>query len=444
MNIIYQLFTFMFVLGIIVLVHEFGHYIAARLMKIRVEVFSFGFGKRLFGKKVGATDFRVSLFPLGGYIRMAGDEEFDPEHPKADEFMAKNRAQKIFTLLMGPCMNVLLALLLIIIVNMGGVETDAYKLEKPVIGYIEAGSPAEKAGLLPGDTLLAINNRKTTNWKEVEITVGTNPKENLKVDFSRQDKPLSTSLNVISASRYEIGYAGFYWQLPAEIGQVIKNYPAWKAGLQPGDMITMVDGRPISNYFDLAAIIHQSPGKPLLLVYKRGERILSSQLTPLAENGRGLIGFNVKIATTKVNYGLFASIQISFQESVRLTFLTINAFKKIIQRKISVKSFSGPMEIARISQQALVSGFANFFMLIAFISLQLGIVNLFPIPGLDGGHLLIFTIEAIIRRDLNQKLKTVLVYIGFAFLITLMVFVILNDIAKTLPNGWKSLLPFLH
>jgi regulator of sigma E protease len=152
MNIIYQLFTFMFVLGIIVLVHEFGHYIAARLMKIRVEVFSFGFGKRLFGKKVGATDFRVSLFPLGGYIRMAGDEEFDPEHPKADEFMAKNRAQKIFTLLMGPCMNVLLALLLIIIVNMGGVETDAYKLEKPVIGYIEAGSPAEKAGLLPGDT----------------------------------------------------------------------------------------------------------------------------------------------------------------------------------------------------------------------------------------------------------------------------------------------------
>jgi len=167
-------------------------------------------------------------------------------------------------------------------------------------------------------------------------------------------------------------------------------------------------------------------------------------VTPVDENGRGLLGFNVKIATTKVTYGFFAAIQNSFQEAVRLTFLTFNAFKKIIQRKISVRSFSGPIEIARVSQQALVSGFANFFMLIAFISLQLGIVNLFPIPGLDGGHLLIFTVEAIIRRDLNQKLKNALIYIGFAFLITLMVFVILNDIAKTLPNGWKSLLPFLH
>jgi regulator of sigma E protease len=444
MNIVYQLLTFLFVLGIIVLVHELGHYVAARLMKIRVEVFSFGFGKRLFGKKVGATDFRVSLFPLGGYVRMAGEEEFDPEHPKADEFMAKNRAQKIFTLLMGPFMNILLALLLIIIINLGGVEIDAYKLEKPVIGYIEKGSPAEKAGLLPGDTLQAINNRKTVNWKEVEITIGTNPKESLKIDFSRQGKPLTVNLNVASSSRYEIGYAGFYWQLPAEIGQIVKNYPAAKAGLQPGDVITAIAGRPIANYFELADIIHQAPGKLLHLTYKRGERTLSAQLIPVDENGVGLIGFNVKIAVSKVNYGLFAAIQNSFQEATRLTFLTFNAFKKIVQRKISVRSFSGPIEIARVSQQALISGFSNFFMLIAFISLQLGIVNLFPIPGLDGGHLLIFTIEAVIRRDLNQKLKNVLVYIGFSFLITLMVFVILNDIAKTLPNGWKSLLPFLH
>jgi regulator of sigma E protease len=444
MNIIYQFLIFLFVLGIIVLVHEFGHYIAARLMKIRVEVFSFGMGKRLFGKKIGDTDFRVSLFPLGGYVRMAGEEEFDPEHPQPDEFMAKNRAQKIFTLLMGPFMNLLLALLLIVIINMSGVEIDSYKLEKPVIGYIEKGSPAEKAGLLPGDTLLAINNRKTVTWKEVEITIGTNPKENLKIDFSRHGELLATNLNVATSSRYEIGYAGFYWRLPAEIDQIAQNYPAWKAGLKPGDVITAVNDRPITNYFELADIIHQSPGKLLRLNYKRGERILFARLTPVNENGLGLIGFTVKIATTKINYDLFAAIKNSLQEASRLTFLTFNAFKKIIQRKISVKSFSGPIEIARVSQQALATGFSNFFMLIAFISLQLGIVNLFPIPGLDGGHLMIFSIEAVIRRDLNQKLKTVLIYIGFSFLITLMVFVILNDIAKTMPNGWKSIVPFLH
>ncbi|MCJ7524220.1 MAG: RIP metalloprotease RseP [Candidatus Aminicenantes bacterium] len=443
MNVIYQFLTFLIVLGIIVLVHELGHYIAARLMKIRVEVFSFGFGKRLFGKKIGATDFRVSLVPVGGYVRMAGEEEYDPQNPRPDEFMAKNRAQKIFTLIMGPVMNLLLALLLIIIVNLGGVEINSYKLEKPVIGYIEKGSPAEKSGLQPGDMLLAIQGKKTPNWKEVEITIGTNPKENLQIDYLRNNSRQTTKLKVATSSRYEMGYAGFYWKLPAVINDVVKGYPAWKAGLQPGDIITAINDQPVATYFELANIIHKSPKKPLKLNYMRNLSLRTAQLTPVAENGIGLIGFNVRIATTKIHYGLGGAIKNSFQEAGRLLFLTFDAFKKIIQRKISVKSFSGPMEIARVSQQALASGFSNFFMLIAFISLQLGIVNLFPIPGLDGGHLLIFTIEAIIRRDLNQKLKTVLLYAGFAFLISLMVFIILNDIAKTLPNGWQSILPFL-
>ncbi|HEX7502164.1 MAG TPA: RIP metalloprotease RseP [Acidobacteriota bacterium] len=444
MNVIYQFLTFLVVLGIIVLVHELGHYIAARLMKIRVEVFSFGFGKRLFGKKIGDTDFRVSLFPVGGYVRMAGEEEVDAAHPSSDQFMAKNRAQKIFVLLMGPLMNLVLALVLIIGVNMGGVEIDSYKLEKPVIGYVVKGSPAEKAGLQPGDTLLAIQGRKTPDWKEVEITIGLNPKENLKIDFLRAGLSRTTALKVATSSRYEIGYAGFYWQLPATIDNVVRNYPAWKAGLRPGDRITAVNGHPVGTYFELADLIHASPGKAMRLTYLRNGGTLSALLTPVAENGVGIIGFNVRIASTKTRYGLAAAVENSFQEAGRLIYMTFDAFKKIIQRKISVKSFSGPMEIARVSQQALASGFSNFFMLIAFISLQLGIVNLFPIPGLDGGHLLIFIIEAVIRRDLNQKLKNILIYAGFAFLISLMVFIVLNDIAKTLPNGWKSMLPFLR
>jgi len=444
MSVIYQFLTFLFVLGIIVLVHELGHYIAARLMKIRVEVFSFGFGKRLFGKKIGATDFRVSLVPVGGYVRMAGEEEYDPQNPRPDEFMAKNRAQKIFTLLMGPVMNLLLALVLIVMVNMNGVEIDSYKLEKPAIGYIEKDSPAEKAGLLPGDVLLAINGKKTPSWKEVEITIGTNPKESLQIDYLRNKTPQSTNLKVATSARYEIGYAGFYWQLPAVVNDVARGYPAWKAGLKTGDEITAVNERQVSNYFALADVIHRSPGKALTLNYKRDWQLLTTRLTPVAENGIGIIGFNVKIATTKTHYGFVAAIKNSFQEAGRLVFLTFDAFKKIIQRKISVKSLSGPIEIARVSQQMLASGFSNFFMLIAFISLQLVIVNLFPIPGLDGGHLLIFTIEAIIRHDLNQKLKSILIYAGFAFLISLMVFVILNDIAKTLPKGWQSIFPFLR
>jgi regulator of sigma E protease len=443
MNTLYQFLTFLAVLGIIVLVHELGHYIAARLMKIRVEVFSFGFGKRLFGKKIGATDFRVSLIPVGGYVRMAGEEEVDAEHPSSDQFMAKNRAQKIFTLVMGPAMNLVLALFLIVAVNMGGVEVDTYKLEKPEIGYIVKGSPAEQAGLLPGDLLLAIDGRATPTWKEVEITVGTNPKQNLRVEFLRAGARQATALKVAASTRYEIGYAGFYWQLPAEIGQVASGYPAARAGLRPGDRITAVDGRAVATYFELADIIRAAPGKPLDITYERDGGSRTARLTPQSENGVGIIGFNVKLATTEIHYGFAAAVKNSFQEAGRLTLLTFDAFKKLVQRKISVKSLSGPIEIARVSQQALASGFSSFFMLIAFISLQLGIVNLFPIPGLDGGHLLIFIIEAVIRRDLNQKLKNILIYAGFALLISLMVFVVLNDIAKTLPNGWKSLLPFL-
>ncbi len=443
MKILYTLGSFVVVLGIVVLVHELGHFIAARLMKIRVEVFSFGFGKRLFGKKIGATDFRVSLVPLGGYVRMAGEEDFDPAHSAPDQFMAKNRAQKIFTLMMGPLMNLVLALVLIFGVNMGGVEVDSYTLEKPVIGYIEKGSPAEKAGFLPGDLLLTINGRNIPNWKELEITIGTNPKENLKIDFQRQGAARAATLQVTSGSRAEVGYAGFSPPLPAVINQVMPNYPAVKAGLRPGDHILAIDGKPVANYFELAEIIHKSPEKPLRLAYRREGREFSTMLTPRGENGIGYIGFNVKIATSKIQYGFAAAVRNSFREAGRLVTLTFSAFRKIIQGKISVKSFSGPIEIARVSQMTLESGFSNFFMWIAFISLQLGIINLFPIPGLDGGHLLTYTIEAIIRRDLNQKLKTILLYAGFAFLISLMAFVLLNDIAKALPHGWQSLLPFL-
>ena len=166
-------------------------------------------------------------------------------------------------------------------------------------------------------------------------------------------------------------------------------------------------------------------------------------VVPRSERGTGVIGFNVHISTSTYRFGFAQALTRSVKESVRLTRLTFDAFQKMITGKLSPKNLSGPIEIAKFSQQALVSGLSNFFMLIAFISLQLGIINLFPIPGLDGGHLLIFIIEAVIRRDLNRKLKSILIYAGFSLLIALMVFVILNDIAKALPHGWASILPFL-
>jgi len=438
-----QVLTFLIVLSIIVLVHEAGHFIAARLMRVRVEVFSFGFGKRLFGKRSETTDFRVSLIPLGGYVRLAGEEEYDPQHLKADEFPAKNRGQRFFIMVLGAVMNVILAVILIAAVNMTGVETDAYKLEPAWIGFVEKGGPADKAGLRKGDCVTAVNGRRVKNWKDLELAVGTNPKEILRLDYQREGRLQSTELHVSTATRYEIGYAGFFWNLPAEIGQVEKNYPAQMAGLKSGDVIVGVNHAPVDNYFEFREILIASPGKPLQLSIKRGSTVFEVGVTPRDVQGVGILGFNVRIASRKVAYGFFQALGNSVRESVRLSRLTFDAIKKMIAGKLSPKNLSGPLEIARFSQQALRTGFSNFFMLIAFISLQLGLINLLPVPGLDGGHLMILSVETIIRRDLNQKLKTVLIYIGFSLLMALMVFVILNDIAKTLPHGWNSLLPFL-
>jgi regulator of sigma E protease len=445
MNIIYQFLTLLFVLGIIVLVHEFGHYVAAGLMKIRVEVFSFGFGKRLFGKKIGATDFRVSLFPLGGYIRMAGDEEFDPEHPKPDEFMAKNRAQKIFTLLMGPFMNIVLAFVILTIINLNGVEKEQYRFESPRLGYVVKNSPAAKAGLRYGDLIVSINNQRIKNWEELEYMTHTRVKDFFQIVYQRGGRQSQTHLTVAAQPNYDIGYAGWIYGFKIRIDAIEAGSPAERAGLKPDDEIVAINQQPVY-FMQINDVIEVNANKQIELSILRLKKELNLTVVPEMKNNIGKIGVSLRPIgpTMIVRYGFFRSLSESGKSLLNMTTILFQALRKMIVGKISVKSFSGPIEIARVSQQALVSGFANFFMLIAFISLQLGIVNLFPIPGLDGGHLLIFTIEAIIRRDLNQKLKTVLIYIGFSFLITLMVFVILNDIAKTLPQGWKSILPFLH
>lgn len=443
MIILYQVLAFAIVLGIIVFVHELGHYAAALLMKVRVEIFSFGIGKRLFGKKIGHTDFRLSMFPLGGFVKMAGEEEYDPENLKPYEFQAKNRAQKIFILVMGPVMNILLSFLILTVINVSGVEEEKYKSEPPQIGFVEKDSPAEAAGLKKGDLILKINRRHIANWKELELTVGANPDEELKVVYKRDKQETVTKLKVQPQTRYNVGYAGFYWDHKTEIRSVYEDSPASAVGLETGDVILAVDGKPV-NFFEIGKIISSSAEKPLRFEVQRGDRRLNLEITPKRTQKKGVIGIEMAPGspTEKIRFGLFHAMGRSVDELVNLTFLTFNAFRKMLIGKLSPKNLSGPIEIAKFSQRALESGLSNFFILIAFISLQLGIINLFPIPALDGGHLMIYSIEALVRRDLSLKLKTILINSGFIILIALMVFVLLNDVAKVLPNGWSSFFPF--
>lgn len=443
MIVLYQILAFSIVLGIIVLVHEFGHYIAARLVGVRVETFSFGFGKRIIGKKVGDTDFRLSVIPLGGYVKMAGEEEYDPENLKPDEFHAKNRAQKIFILGMGPLMNLLLAFLILTIINISGVEMENYKLDPPRIGYVKPDSSAFEANLREGDLILSVNGRRIPNWKDLEVTIGANPNETMSVEYQRGGETKQVDLKVKSIDQYNLGYAGLYWDFKTEVESVDPGSPAESAGLKKGDVILEVDGEPV-NVYEIAEVISNSRDKPLSFTIRRNDRRQVLVITPrqVEEEVKIGIGMLPYSPTSLVRYGLLEAMNKSTGELVNLTFLTFNAFKKLLVGKLSPKNLSGPIEIAKFSQRAMEQGFSSFFMLIAFISLQLGLINLFPIPALDGGHLMIFSIEAVIRHEFSQKTKAILINTGFLILIGLMVFVILNDVAKALPNGWKSLLPF--
>ncbi len=443
MELINTIFIFAIVLGIIVLAHEFGHFIAAKLMKVRVETFSFGFGKRILGKKIGDTDFRLSLFPLGGYIKMAGDEEYDPDNLKPDEFQSKNRAQKIFILIMGPAMNIILALFILTIINLTGIETEKYKSEPPVIGLISQESTALKAGLREGDLILSINGKEIKNWKELELEIGSNPDNKIHLIYERGGKQYSVELMVESDNEYNVGDIGIFWKYRIMVSTVKKNSPAFAAGVMPNDIIFSIDGKDITP-FNITKIISSNAGNSLLFKIKRGENFIEKSIVPVksdkrVEIGVGLVQYS---PVEKIKYGLFKSVIKSFMDVKRLTSLVFTAFKKMIVGKLSAKNLSGPIEIAKFSKRAFDTGFSQFFMLIAFISLQLGIVNLFPIPALDGGHLMIYSIESVIRREFSMKFKVTLINIGFVILMILMTFVLLNDVAKTLPKGWSTFLPF--
>ncbi len=444
-NVITTILTFLFVLSIIVLVHEFGHFLAARLVGVRVEAFSFGFGKRLFGKKMGDTDFRVSVIPLGGYVKMAGEEEYDPENLKPYEFEAKNRAEKIFILIMGPLMNVLLAFFILTIINITGVNVEKYKMEPPQIGYVLPESPAAEAGFQPGDVISAVNGVPIKDWKDLDEKININPNETLTLTFTRGGEIMTADLRVIERDEYYVGYAGFFYGYRTKIDSVDAGKPAEEAGFKAGDVILSVAGQN-ATHFEVSQLISGNPGKEIPVTVDRDGQEVKLMVTPKAdEKGEGKIGIRMLpySPTVKLSFGFFASLGRSFTEMKRLTFLTFDAFRRMIVGKLSPRNLSGPIEIAKISKKTLDAGFTSFFMLIAFISLQLGIVNLFPIPALDGGHLLIYSVEAIIRREFGQKTKAILINSGFFILIGLMVFVILNDVAKVLPNGWKSILPFL-
>ncbi|MFB0565397.1 MAG: RIP metalloprotease RseP [Candidatus Aminicenantaceae bacterium] len=434
--------AFGIVFGILVFAHEFGHFIMAKLMGVKVEVFSWGYGKRIFGIKMGDTDYRVSVFPLGGYVKFSGEEVFDQKSALAThDFMAKKRWQRFLVIFNGPVMNIVLAIIFFAFINVVGVTVPEYQDQKPVIGWIEPGSPAEKANLQIDDEILSINNKKAKTWSDVDIAVGTKPEKLVILEIKRGEEVLNIEMKTEKRTRYDLGYAGFFGKILIQVNMISPNSAAEKGGLQPGDIILAIEGEPVY-YYQFVEIIEKSAGKKLEFLIERAGQKRKLHITPRREGNIGKIGILQVPKSVIKKYGFFAAVHESLKGCIKLSFLIFNFLKDLVSGEISARQIAGPIEIANISYAAFRMGFIAMVTWIALISLQIGILNLLPIPVLDGGHILVLSLEGIFRRDFSPKVKQIVIQFGFVIFIILIIFIILNDVSKSLPNGWQSFIPW--
>ena len=433
-----NLLAVIIVLGVLIFAHEAGHFMFAKLFRVRVLVFSFGFGKRLFGFRKGDTDYRVSLIPLGGYVRMAGDnpEENVPGNP--DEFLSKPKWQRFLILFAGPAMNVLIAITFMAALVMVGIEQ---RVTRAVIATVEANTPAAKAGLQPGDRIVRLKGEGVEDFNDARMIISMNAGTPIEVVYDRGGALRKTS---ITPARAEgdfgpVGRAGIGFGSDPIVGRVLPDTPAATAGLQSGDRIVTVNGKPVSSLEGFAQISDDNKTKPVALELARAGQTVRVNLAPHTADPDLAVSRGIVPQTRVLKLGLLPALRYSVAENWKMLRMTGAAVRRLFRPEGSVKELSGPINIARISGETMrQAGLLGMLGLMAMISLQLGVMNLLPIPVLDGGHIMILIIEGIARRDLSLRVKERIQQVGFAALATLMIVVLYNDVISNvlrLRNG---------
>ncbi|PYQ52707.1 MAG: RIP metalloprotease RseP [Acidobacteria bacterium] len=425
-NVATNLFAFVLVLGFLIFTHEAGHFLVAKLFRVRVLVFSFGFGQRLFGFRKGDTDYRVSLIPLGGYVRMAGDTPEDNRPGDPDEFLSKPKWQRFLILFAGPFMNLLIALVFIAVISMAGTES---LIVKPMIGEVSPGKPAARAGLQIGDRIVAINGESINNWDDLRMAISLHAATPLHVEYIRNGVRHATTMTPDREnSEYgPVGRAGIRPWIDAAVGRVRPNSPAAQAGMRPGDVIVAANGRPVTQLAQLDEVFNQAKGAPITLDVVRGAQRLRMVLPAVKSEAQDPYrGFLPPTEIRKLS--LIPALRDSFDQNLKMLKYAFITLGRLVRGEASVKEFSGPISIARISGEMFRRGWMEVIALMAMISLQLGIMNLLPIPVLDGGHIMILLVEGVVGHDLSIRVKERVQQVGFALLAALMIVVLYNDV----------------
>ncbi len=438
MGVLYNVAWVLVLIGVMILVHELGHFWAARYFDVKVDAFSFGFGPRLIGFRRGETDYRVSAIPFGGYVKMAGEQPGDDGAQDPRGFLRKPRWQRLIIAFAGPFMNVVLAVCLLT----GLFMVDYQKVVEEggaVIGHVEANSPAAKAGFQDGDKIIQLDGEKNPSWEDIRTREMISAGKMLDVSIERAGQIKNLRVMPVLDSTDQVGLAGWEERSQIIVRGLTPGKPGEAAGLQNGDLLLSINGEAILSPYKLQETVRSTDGKPVQLEFKRGDQTQHITVTPVysAADKRYVIGIEMgrKVDVVSTKLAPLPALQESVRQNARSASLIYLSLKGIVERRLSAKALQGPIGMAKLSGDAARLGAATFIMLMAAVSVNLAIFNLLPIPILDGGVIVMLVIEMLMGRDLSAAVKEGVLKAGFVFLMAIVVFVLYNDISKILPRG---------
>ena len=426
------LLAFVFVLGVLVFVHELGHFLAAKRVGIRVLKFQLGFNPTIFSFRRGDTEYSIGALPLGGYVKMAGENPEDTRTGRSDEFLSKSKWERLQVLIMGPVMNIALALVLTAVVAYQGVEKGAYEDQPPVVGVVTPDSVAARSDIKVGDRIVSVSGRPVSTWANFLNAVSTKPDREIEIGLLRNglEETRRVTPAVVRQSRFEFGDIGVLPDVHPFVRSVQPGGAAEKAGMKTGDVVLEVNQQPITFNYHLKEAIAKHPEEAITLTIVRDGQRQTIHATPARNGNEGLLGIGIGDETVKFKPGLKEAITYSFEKNVEYSQLIFQTLWGLFTRETSPKQLMGPVAIAQLSGEAASLSWIALFSLMASISLNLGLLNLMPIPVLDGGHIFIMALEGLARRDFSMRVKEKMLLAGFVVLMMLMVTVIYNDLTR--------------
>jgi regulator of sigma E protease len=441
LSLLHTIFTMAIVLGFLILIHEFGHFAVAKYFGVKVEVFSIGFGKRLVGFTRGETDYRISAIPLGGYVKMSGENPMDARSGDPGEFLSHPRWQRFLVAIAGPAMNIMLAVALLTGVYMVHYEYPAVVDEPTVVGWVNPDTPAQKAGIQIGDKIVRVDGIENPNWEQVDVKAALSPNQPLKFGIERDGKVLEKVLTPEPVGANQYGDIGWVPKEPSvTLTTVEPGMPAAKAGIKVGDQLLTANGQDIPAVQTLIQMLKRTKDQPLEIVVLRDGQKKTFTVKPTLDAGQSgqepayRIGV-ASLPTKVVKLGFSDALQRSLADNKKSSFLILELLQKMVQHKVSMRQVDGPIGIgSAVGAAAREKGWTPLLLITAAISLNLGIMNLLPIPILDGGVILLLFIEALMQKEISLPIKERIYQAAFVFLVLFAVMVIYNDLVKTLPG----------